>query len=132
MGKNEGNVPAPRLGAWQAAYAELDAIVQAFQDDEVTPGELRNMATHSFDLVMTVKKSALSLPSPRNGRQDVNSSCSHEERTRGSYQGQGVPGLRGHEPRPVWVQRTDHRWRLRLLWVHGAMEAEGSVTGSDL
>jgi hypothetical protein len=55
LDKVKDQVPEAGMEAWQAAYDELDAVIDAFGDDEITAKELRHIAVHAFELVMAVK-----------------------------------------------------------------------------
>lgn len=56
LDKVKDQVPEAGLPCWQAAYNGLDAVIDAFGDDEMTAKELRHIAVHAFELVLAVKK----------------------------------------------------------------------------
>lgn len=55
LDKVKDDVPESGKEVWQAAYDGLDAVIDAFGDDEMTAKEMRHIAVHAFELVMVVK-----------------------------------------------------------------------------
>jgi hypothetical protein len=51
----KGEVPPELMPVWQCAYDELDAVVDAFGDDNLTMKEVREMAYHAVMLVKELR-----------------------------------------------------------------------------
>ncbi len=56
LDKIKEDVPPELLPSWQAAYDGLDAVVDAFADDELSAGELRRIGYEGVRLVNEVRK----------------------------------------------------------------------------
>ena len=56
LDKVKEDVPAECTSIWQAAYDGLDAIVDAFADDELTGKEIRRIAYEGLRLVNEVRR----------------------------------------------------------------------------
>jgi hypothetical protein len=52
----KADVPEEAMPTWQAAYDELDAIIEALGDDKLTAGEIRHCGKHAIELILSVKK----------------------------------------------------------------------------